>query len=71
MKRFQLRPDVWHRIARMNLSQNEFARACGLTSGYISQLLSGARCAGPTARKKLIAAFPDVGFDGLFEELRD
>ncbi len=69
-KRLRLRPDVWDRIVRKNLSQNEFARQASLSSGYMSQLLSGARCAGPKARKQIQAALPEVGFDALFEEAR-
>jgi hypothetical protein len=69
-KRFRLRSDVWDRIVRKNLSQNEFARQNKFPSGYLSQLLSGTRCAGPKTRSKLLAALPEAGFDGLFEEVR-
>lgn len=69
-KRFRLRADVWDRIVRKNQSQNEFARLHGFPSGYLSQLLSGTRHAGPKTRKKLLAALPEAGFDGLFEEVR-
>lgn len=53
----------------MHLSQNEFARKYGLASGYVSQLLSGARFPGPSARKRICAAFPDAEFEDLFEEV--
>ena len=66
---FRLRPAVRLALARRNLSQNEFARACGLSSGYMSQLLTGARCAGPTVRERMCRVL-GMGFDDLFEERR-
>ena len=46
------------------------ARECGLSSGYLSQLLSGARCPGPDVREQMLTAMPEMTFDQLFEELR-
>ena len=68
--RFRLKPGIKRAMARLNRSQNSIARECGLSSGYMSQLLSGARCPGPQVRELLLAALPDLTFDLLFEELR-
>jgi transcriptional regulator with XRE-family HTH domain len=67
--RFRLKPGVRRAIPRLNISQNELARQCGLTSGHLSQLLSGQRFAGPTVRAKLLAALAAFEFDELFEEV--
>ena len=67
---YRLRPSVVKAIDRLNVSQNEFGRKCGLSSGYISQLITGTRSAGPGARKALMEAL-DWDFDDLFEEARE
>ncbi len=67
--RYRLRPGLRRAIARLNLSQNEVARRCGFTSGYLSQLLSGTRFAGPSARGRLLEALAPLTFDELFEEV--
>jgi transcriptional regulator with XRE-family HTH domain len=67
--RFRLRPEVRRAIARGNLSQNEVARRCGLTSGFLSQLLRGQRNPGPRTRARLLKALPGMSFDELFEEV--
>jgi len=56
------------RLARRNLSQNSLAREIGISSGFLSQLLSGARNPGPKTRTRIMAAFPTASFDELFEE---
>ncbi len=58
-------------LRRNNLSQNELARGCGLSAPFISQLLSGERNAGPNTRKKIMAAFPKMDFDNIFEEIQE
>lgn len=63
---FHLHPGMRHALARLNISQNEFARRCGTSSGFVSQLLNGERRAGPRVRKKMLDAFPDLTFDELF-----
>ena len=63
-----MRPDVRRLLARLNLTQNELARHCGVSSGYLSQLLSGVRCPGPAVRRRLLDALPGATFDQLFEE---
>ena len=67
---YRLRHSVAQAIARRNLSQNEFGRQCGLSSGYISQLITGTRSAGPGARKALMETLA-WDFDELFEEARE
>lgn len=58
-------------LARMNVSQNELARRAGISSGYMSQLLSQIRCAGPATREKLLQVLPGIDFDNLFNEVRN
>ena len=65
---YRLRPSVGTAIARRNMSQNEFGRRCGLSSGYTSQLLCGTRFVGPNARRALMDAL-GWRFDDLFEEV--
>ena len=67
--RFRLRLGIGRAFARLNRSQNSIARECKLSSGYMSQLLSGARCPGPEVRERLLVALPGLTFDQLFEEL--
>lgn len=67
--RFRLRPEIRLSIARLNVSQNELARKCGLTSGYLSQLLTGRRNPGPAVRKRLLEHLPGLAFDDIFEEV--
>lgn len=45
---------VWERLNRRNLAQNEVARAVGITSGYLSQLLSGTRRPSPRVQARLM-----------------
>ena len=56
-------------LAKRNLSQNDLARRCGISSGFMSQLLSGERHAGPRTRQKIMEVFPAAAFDQLFEEI--
>jgi len=67
---FRLRGAVLVRsLAKRNISQNRFARLCGLSSGYMSQLISGERFAGPRTRQKILDAFPMMEFEQFFEEV--
>lgn len=66
---FRLRPEIQRVIARMNRSQNHVARECELTSGYLSQLLTGKRHPGPDVRARLLDHLAPLGFDDLFEEV--
>ncbi len=69
--RYRVRERVREAIARRNWSQNRFARQCGLTSGHLSQLLSGKRLAGREVRERLLYTLKPMTFDELFEEVRD
>lgn len=63
-----MKPTVRTAVARMNVSQNRLARRCGVTSGFMSQLLSGQRNAGPAVRARLLEQL-GLNFDDLFEEV--
>ena len=57
---------VWDRLDQLNLSQNELARTAGITSGYLSQLMSGTRCPSAEMRKRLQDVLEIRSFDDLF-----
>ena len=57
---------VWDRLDQLNLSQNELARTVGITSGYLSQLMSGTRCPSAEMRKRLQDVLGFDTFDDLF-----
>lgn len=69
--RYRVSRRVREEIARRNWSQNRFAARCGLTSGHLSQLLSGKRQPGPDVRQRLLDALVPMAFDDLFEEVID
>ena len=67
---FRLKHGVFARLlARNNMSQNQLARKVGISSSFMSQILSGERHAGPKTRKLILAALPGSTFDQLFEEI--
>ncbi|MDD5702445.1 MAG: helix-turn-helix transcriptional regulator [Dehalococcoidales bacterium] len=53
-------------IARRNLSLNMLAIKAGISSGYISQLVSGDRYPSPQLREKLQKALQPLTFDDIF-----
>ena len=57
---------LWTHLNRHNLAQNELARQLGISSGYLSQLMSGQRCPSPQLRRRLLRALGDPAFDDLF-----
>lgn len=57
---------LWTYLNRHNLAQNELARQLGISSGYLSQLMSGQRCPSPQLRRRLLRALGDPAFDDLF-----
>jgi transcriptional regulator with XRE-family HTH domain len=65
---YRLRPEIRRELARLNLSQNTLARRAGVSSGFMSQLLTGRRFAGPETRQKIMDCLPKLNFDQLFEE---
>lgn len=45
---------VWELLDRLDLSQNEMARRCGITSGHLSHLMNGRRSPSPGVRRRLM-----------------
>ena len=58
--------EVWDRLDQLNLSQNELARTVGITSGYLSQLMSGTRCPSAEMRQRLQDVLGIDSFEDLF-----
>ena len=56
-------------LARKNMSQNCFAMRLGVSSGYMSQLMSGVRNPSPELREKILSELKmsEKGFDEIFE----
>lgn len=56
-------------LAKKNMSQNCFAMRLGVSSGYMSQLMSGVRNPSPDLRVKILAELKmdESGFDEVFE----
>ena len=57
---------VWDRIDQLNMSQNALARRLGITSGYLSQMMTGTRCPSAEMRKHLQEVLDITSFDDLF-----
>ena len=57
---------VWERLNRLNMTQNELARLSGITSGFLSQMMTGKRGPGPGTRRGLLRALEGASFDDLF-----
>ena len=66
---YRLRSDVKRELARLNLSQNRLAKLVGITSGFMSQLITGRRYVGPETRQRMMDRLPSLTFDQLFEEV--
>ena len=65
--RVKLRPDrVWELLNRLNMTQSELASLTCISSGYLSQLMSGTRCPSAEVRKKLMEVLRVTSFDDLF-----
>ena len=56
-------------LARKNMSQNWLARQLGVSSGYMSQLMTGVRNPSPDLRIKILERLKmdESGFDKVFE----
>jgi len=67
--RFRVNPKLRREVARLNIPQNELARRCRISSGHMSQLLSGKRRAGPEIRRRMMRVFSNLPFEALFEEV--
>jgi transcriptional regulator with XRE-family HTH domain len=57
---------AWEHLSRHNFSQNELARRLGITSGYLSQLITGKRSPSAEMRRRILALLPGTTFDELF-----
>ena len=57
---------VWRLLDERGISQNELARLCGLSSGYMSQLVGGTRSPSPRVRRRIQQALEMTDFDELF-----
>lgn len=57
---------VLRAIARRNMSQNMLAIRAGISSGYISQIISGTRNPSPVVRQKLQDVLAPLTFDDIF-----
>ena len=65
--RVKLNPDrVWELLNRLNMSQNELARLAGISSGYLSQLMTGTRRPSAELRRRLMEVLDVTRFDDLF-----
>lgn len=65
--RVTLKPDpVWAFLDERGISQNELARLVGISSGYFSQLMSGAAHPSPQVRRRLLRVLEASDFDDLF-----
>lgn len=63
------RPDahkVWALLNRQNIAQNELARMSGISSGFLSQLMTGTRFPSPDTRRRLMRALGVAKFEDLF-----
>ena len=65
--RVMLKPvAVWRVLDERDISQNELARLCGLSSGYMSQLMAGTRSPSARVRRDIQEALGVTAFDELF-----
>ena len=66
-EKVMLRPEAANgRLRHLNMSRNELADRCGLTSGYISQLFSWERSPSPSTRRSIQDTLGVDDFDALF-----
>ena len=65
--RVMLRQEVvWELLDQLNISQNDLARSCGISRGYMSQLMRGERSPSPRLRRRLQQVLGIDDFDTLF-----
>ena len=65
--RVKLNPQaVWEHLGRCDMTQNELARAAGITPGHISLLMNDRRSPSPDVRRRLQAVLGVTDFDELF-----
>ena len=58
---------LFERLDRLHMSQSALAREAGLTTGYVSQVISGKRVPSPPVRRRIQRALGVDDFDELFE----
>lgn len=66
---YRLRPDVYDKLARLNISQKRLADRIQISPAYASQLLAGTRFPGPEVRERFLQMLPELSFDQLFESV--
>ena len=65
--RVTLKPDpVWAFLEERDISQNELARLLGISSGYLSRLMSGKAQPSPEMRRRFQRVLGVSDFDDLF-----
>ena len=65
--RVKLRQEViWELLDQLNISQNELARRCGISRGYMSQLMRGERSPSARLRRRLQQVLGVDDFNTLF-----
>ena len=70
-ERVMLRAEAaWDCLRQLNISQNELADRCDLTSGYVSQLFRGERSPSPSARRRIQKVLGVEDFNYLFKVVR-
>ena len=57
---------VWEHLNRLNMTQNQLAAMVSITSGYLSQLMTGTRSPSAEVRKRLQEVLEVPRFDDLF-----
>jgi len=57
---------VWEMLDKLEMSQNELARRCGISRGYMSQLMRGERSPSPRVRRRLQEVLGVTDFHVLF-----
>ena len=53
-------------LRQLNMSRNELAQRCGLSSRYISQLFNWERSPSPSARRRIQKTLGVDDFDAIF-----
>ncbi|MDE2932739.1 MAG: helix-turn-helix transcriptional regulator [Chloroflexota bacterium] len=64
---------AWEHLSRRNMSQNDLARAAGISTGHMSLLVNGRRSPSPGVRRRLQEVLGVTDFHELFilEEARE
>lgn len=57
---------VWQLLDRLKISQNQLAHRCGISSGYMSQLVCGKRKPSPEIQRQIRKALRKPDLDDLF-----